>query len=454
MDAFSLAAPDRESILPTGPLRVGVLVDLALRAQSGGHVKCWERFGEAALAFQGSLDLTLHFIGERREIRVLGPNLRYVLEPPVFSTGRLPFLDHVPDQTDLSPWHSALARALPRYDVIHTTDAYFAYARTARRVSARLGIAMVNSVHTNTPNYTRIFTALTIERLFGRGKLSNLLLDRLALAAWAERRMLRQLQLHNRQSAFVFISRPDQLAPVRRVLGERAGLLRRGIDRAFFNPVKRDREWLAREFGIPPDRLVLLFVGRVNRGKNVLLLADAMTALLARGLPLHLVCAGAGNEREAIKQRLGARVSCPGNMDREDLARLYASADLFTFPSAVEEYANVVLEALASGLPVLVAREGGMGRLVKEGETGRVMPSEETPAWVEAIGELARASDRRSAMARAARLYAEDSLPSWSDVLAEDLLPRWRQAARSMSRKSGDFVGSAASVEKDRTEAA
>ena len=438
----------------TLPLRVGVLVDLPLRAGAGGHVKCWERFGEAAAAFQGSLDLTVHFIGGRRETRILGPNLRYVLEPAVFGTDRLPFLRHVPDQTDLAPWHPALARALPHYDVIHTTDAYFAYARTARRVASRLGIAMLNSVHTNTPDYTRIFTGLTIERLFGRGKLSHLLLNRLSLPARAEQRMQRQLQLHNRQSAFVFVSRPDQLAAARPVLGERVGILRRGIDRAFFTPGKRDRDWLDRHFGIPHDRLVLLFVGRVNRGKNVGLLADAMDGLIARGHPIHLICAGEGDERETMRQRLGAAASCPGNVDRETLARLYASADLFTFPSTVEEYANVVLEALASGLPVLVTREGGMGRLVKEGETGFVLPGTDPSAWVQAIDKLAGAPDRRRRMAQEARLYAEKNLPSWADVLAQDLLPRWRQAAAGMARTAARFAGIDCLPEEERTEAA
>jgi glycosyltransferase involved in cell wall biosynthesis len=431
-------------------LRVGVLVDLPRQAQSGGHVKCWERFAEAALDFPDRLDLTVHFMGEQRRRQELGANVRYVMEPPVFSTGRLPFLTHVPDHTDLAPWHPALARVLPQYDVIHTTDAYFAYARTARRVAAREGIALVNSIHTNTPDYTRIYTALTIERLFGRGTISQFLLDRLALAERAEQRMLRQLADHNRRSAFVFVSRPDQLAAVSATVAGRAGPLRRGIDRAFFNPAKRDRQWLAAEFGIAPEHVVLLFVGRLNRGKNVLLLAEAVAALIERGLPLHLICAGAGEERPAILERLGPRASCPGNVDRERLARLYASADLFTFPSAVEEYANVVLEALSSGLPALVSREGGMGRVVEDGRTGLILPADDPAGWGDAIAALADDPARRCAMAGAARAYAEARLPSWADVLAQDLLPHWQQAAQA----GRPAVPSAAGDGEERIEAA
>ena len=415
------------------PLRVGVLVDLVLSDAAGGHVKCWERFAEAALDFPDRLDLTVHFMGEREQSRELGPNVRLVVEPAVFSTERLPFLRHVPDHTDLAPWHPALARALRGYDVIHTTDAYFAYARTARRVAARNGIALVNSIHTNTPDYTRIYTALTVERLFGRGPISQFLLDRLGLAQRAEQRMLRQLAEHNRRAAFLFVSRPDQLDAAKRDMQGRAALLRRGIDRDFFHPAKRDRAWLNETLGIAADRLVLLFVGRVSLGKNVALLSDAIAGLIERGLPLHLVAAGEGDQRDALKQRLGAQVSCPGYMARETLARLYASADLFTFPSLVEESANVVQEALTSGLPVLVAREGGMGRLVEEGRTGCVLSGLDSAGWTQAIATLAGDTPRRCAMAEAARDFAEANLPSWSDVLGNDLLPHW-QAAWAMGR--------------------
>jgi glycosyltransferase involved in cell wall biosynthesis len=325
-----------------------------------------------------------------------------------------------------------LARALRGYDVIHTTDAYFAYARTARRVAAREGIALVNSIHTNTPDYARIYTALTIRRLFGQGVFSQFLLDRLALAERVGQRMVRQLAEHNRRAAFVFVSRPDQLPAAQAATGGRAGLLRRGIDRAFFNPAKRDRAWLAREFGIGEDSVVLLFVGRLDRAKNVALLAEAVAKLIGEGLALHLICAGAGEERGEILRRLGGRASCPGNVERERLARLYASADLFTFPSAVEESANVVLEALASGLAVLVSREGGMGRVVEEGRTGLILPGDAAEAWREAIGGLAGDPARRACLSADARRYAESRLPSWADVLRQDLLPRWNQAALAM----------------------
>jgi glycosyltransferase involved in cell wall biosynthesis len=416
--------------VPTRILRVGVLVDLPLGPQAGGHVRCWERLAEAARGYAGALNLTVHFIGRQSERRALADNVRYIVEPPVFSTERLSFLSHVPDHTDLARWHKRLAQQLPAYDVIHTTDAYFAYARTAMTVSARSGIPIVNSVHTNTPEYARIFTAQTVERALGPSLLAELLLKHLRIPERVEARMLRQLAEYQRRCAFALVSRPDQLALAREHLGERAGLLRRGIDHRLFNPTQRDRAWLAATYGIPEDRMVVICAGRLNRGKNVLLLAKAMAELVARGVDAHLLCAGDGDDRDTIRHCLGARATCPGNVEPAELARLYASADLFAFPSRIEEAANVVLEALASGLPVLVAQDGGMGRLVGAGETGLVLSGEDVARWVEAIAALAGDAGRRRQMGRSARRYAERAVPSWADVLGEDLLPRWQDAAR------------------------
>lgn len=382
-------------------LNVGVLVDLARRPDSGGHVKCWERLAGAAARVPG-LDLTVHFAGPKPGIEELAPNVRFFFERPVFSTARLRFLlGEVPDDADLAPWHPRLARLLPYYDVVHTTDAFFAYARTA----LRSGRPLVNSVHTNTPEYARLYAGRTFDRL-GLGTLH--------LERFVERRMRARLAAHQRRCAFAFVSRPDELAAAAVLTNGRAGLLRRGIDTSFFTPAKRRRA--------PDGRVVVLYAGRVNAGKNVGVLVDAVAA---SGPDVHLVCAGEGALREEILARLGPRASCPGNLAPAALAEAYASADLFAFPSTIEEHANVVQEALASGLPVLATTS--MARAIEPGVTGLVLPGNDPRAWAEAIASLG--PEQRACMGRAARVTAEERLPSWRDVLVEDLLPRWREAA-------------------------
>lgn len=429
MDTYAVPLTDAPSSLRPNRLRVGVLVDLPLGRRAGGHVRCWERLATAALAYGDVLDLTVHFIGVEPERRALGDTVRYILEPPVFSTERLPFLSHVPDHTDLARRHKRLARWLVTYDVIHTTDAYFAYARTAMRVGARTDIPIVNSVHTNTPEYARIFTAQTVERLFGEGVLSRLLLQRFDVPRAVEKRMLRQLETYQRRCRFALVSRPDQLDATRALMDGRAGLLRRGIDHAQFTPLKRDRAWLHATHRIPPERLVVMCAGRLNRGKNVLFLAEAMAGLIARGIDAQLLCAGDGDDRAAILEYLGERATCPGSVEPAELARLYASADLFAFPSRIEESANVVLEAMASGLPALVTRDGGMGRAITDGETGLILPGNEAAPWIDAMAELTADGELRQRMSRAARRHAERAIPSWTKVLGEDLLPFWAEAA-------------------------
>jgi glycosyltransferase involved in cell wall biosynthesis len=130
--------------------------------------------------------------------------------------------------------------------------------------------------------------------------------------------------------------------------------------------------------------------------------------------------------RAEILARLGPRAACPGNLDAAALAEAYASADLFAFPSTIEEHANVVQEALASGLPVLATPS--MARAIEPGVTGLVLQGDDKRAWTEAIAALT--AERRAEMGRAARAWAESRLPTWRDVLLEDLLPRWREAAR------------------------
>jgi glycosyltransferase involved in cell wall biosynthesis len=434
MDTRTIQDHRKVAVLDRIRLRVAVLVDLHWGADSGGHVRCWERLAEAACEFGDALDLTVYFTGAAPACRRLSDTVRYRIEAPIFSTSRLGFLAHLPDHTDLAPRHPRLARELLSYDLIHTTDAYFAYARTAAAVARRAGIPLVNSVHTNTPEYARLFTAETVERLFGRGAAARFLVERLLVAERVERRMRRQLAGHQRRCAFALVSRPNQLAAVHGMLGGRAGLLRRGIDRVAFHPARRDRAWLMADYGIPQGRFIVLAAGRLNRCKNVQLVAEAIELLVGRGVDAHLICAGDGDERRRIAARLGPRATCPGVVEPQELARLYAAADLFALPSRIEESSNVLFEALASGLPVLVARESGMGRAVRDGITGLVLPGDDASPWADAVAGLAANHRRRNAMADAARDYAESALPTWREVLAEDLLPIWEGAARQSSR--------------------
>ncbi|HTB61453.1 MAG TPA: glycosyltransferase [Polyangia bacterium] len=409
-----------------GSLRVSVLVDLIHRPDAGGHVKAWEKLAAAAVGLAG-LDLTVHFAGLVPGLRELADNVRYRFHRQAFSTARLPFLSHVPDHTDLASHHPELARHLTDAEIVHTTDAYFAYARTAERVARRRGVPLTSSVHTDTPRYTRLFTAATIERLFGPARLGHLLNDRLGLPERSEARMRRRLLRHQRLCAATLVSRPEEVGPLALLLApRRVGLLRRGIDRALFSPAHRDRPWLESKFGIPAGRVVVLFVGRIDRGKNVLTLVEAVEALLRDGRPLHLFCAGEGPERSAVGARLGPAASCPGILPPAELARVYASTDVVAHPSEIEESSNVAREALASGRAFLTTEIVARG-MVTDGEDGVVVREGSPAAWSAALAGVADSAPLRERLGAAARRRAETTLPSWRDVLEQDLVSVWRQ---------------------------
>jgi glycosyltransferase involved in cell wall biosynthesis len=414
---------------PSGPTKVHVLVDLARRPSSGGHVKSWERLAKAAVGMADALDLTVHFAGEEASTRPLAENVRFATHKSIFKSSRLPFLSEMPDHADLAPFHPELARSLAGADVLHTTDAYFAFARTAERLARRRGVPLVTSIHTDTPRYTGVFTAATIDHLFGEGKIARLLKGAAALPRRAEESMLRRFDAHQRRCAAVVVSRPDQVEPFgHRLSPVPVTLLRRGIELDVFHPAPADRGWLEQTFDIPAGRVVVAVVGRLDRIKNVLTVVDAVQLLVAEGLPVHLLCVGEGPDRKEIFERLGMRASCPGTLEPEQLARVYASADVVAHASRIEETSNVVQEALACGRPVLVATESGASRHVADGQTGVVVGGNDATSWAASLRRVITDQPLRARLGHAAAAWAAHAIPSWRDVLQQDLVSVWHRA--------------------------
>lgn len=409
-------------------LSVGVIVDLFQLPAAGGHVKSWEKLARAACG--EPVELTIYFFGSERRTLRLAENVRYVHFRPVWSTASLPFLAGIPAHTDLAPLHPGALRRLGRHHVLHATDAYFSLARAARMLSRWSSPALVHSTHTDTPGYTRVYTEQVLRRLCGDGWLGRALRERWKVPERMGRRMQRRLERYLRSCDWALA--PDETA-VRQLRGVvrsgRTSLLRRGIDTEAFHPSRRDRARLEAQFGVSPDREVLLFAGRIDSGKDVLTLSRAVRTLLDRGLPVHVICAGEGSQTHEVRALLGERVSLPGQVSQEDLAWLYASADLFVFCSRIEVFPNVILEAKASGLPVVASARGGSKQLVA-GSDSVAVAGDEPEEWAREIEVLLRSPERRRAMGAAGRNFAENNWPSWRQVLREDLLPVWQFVAR------------------------
>jgi glycosyltransferase involved in cell wall biosynthesis/predicted metal-dependent phosphoesterase TrpH len=168
----------------------------------------------------------------------------------------------------------------------------------------------------------------------------------------------------------------------------------RGVDTARFDPSLRE----------PPARtgeLTVLYAGRLTKEKGVDLLADAFLRAHARDPRLRLALAGGGPEEPALRERLGEHAVFLGWLEGDALARAYASADLFLFASSTDTFGQVILEAQASGVPVVAVAEGGPRTLIEDGRTGLLRPAD-PDALAAALCELAAAPALRGRVAAAA----------------------------------------------------
>lgn len=149
---------------------------------------------------------------------------------------------------------------------------------------------------------------------------------------------------------------------------ERLRLWARGVDTSRFTPEKRSDEMRKRLLaGRPEDSVIVLYVGRLATEKRVELLEE-----VARLEGVALVIIGDGERRPALEELFGDRAHFAGYLFGEELAAAYASADVFAFTGTNETFGQVVMEAMASGLPVLVPNAGGVVDLVLDGMNGYV----------------------------------------------------------------------------------
>ena len=202
----------------------------------------------------------------------------------------------------------------------------------------------------------------------------------------------------------LFAPNPELCALLERTTGRPCHLMPRGVDAELFHPAKRKRN--------PDDReAVLGFVGRLSVEKNVALLAQVQEELEQRGhRSFRFLIVGHGGEEGWLRERL-PRADFTGVLHGEELAAAYANMDLFVFPSHTDTFGNVVLEALACGVPAIVTPDGGPPTIVRDGETGRIVLDAEFAA---AVAEVLANPAKHAAMRLAARDYALTM--SWDSV--------------------------------------
>ncbi len=199
----------------------------------------------------------------------------------------------------------------------------------------------------------------------------------------------------------------------------------RGVDSELFSPDKRDMAW-RRMLGIADDEVAVSFVGRLVKEKNTGITVRVLNMLRQKGLKLRPVIVGDGPEMAAMKAAL-PDAAFVGFLHGDELARAYASSDIFFFPSESETFGNVTLEAMASGLPAVNAISSGSNSLVVDGDTGFLVSARDEAGLAARIETLARDEALRKRMGGAARQRALTF--SW-DAILSGLVESYRQVLR------------------------
>ena len=204
----------------------------------------------------------------------------------------------------------------------------------------------------------------------------------------------------------------------------------RGINADLFNP-NVNRDAALRSFGVDPSSFVVLYVGRLAAEKSVDSLLEAFRSLPeAERADMELVIAGDGPLYRELSETIAPheRIRLLGFVEGRRLAELYAASDVFLFPSATETFGNVVLEAMASGTPVVGAAAGGVADTVRHGDTGWLCPPRDAAAFAAALTTLRRDAGLRERLSAAALEYAREQ--SW-DRIFQGLLSSYEQVVRT-----------------------
>ena len=324
------------------------------------------------------------------------------------------FLRHIP----------LIGEVLERFqpDLIHITGPS-EVGMLGAGLAHHLRLPLAASWHTNVHEYlarrSEWFLRLLPER---QSAAAEQKIEDLAMAAAARFYSVAQV---------LFAPNPELCALLERSTGRKCYRMPRGVDAALFHPSKRTRK-------SDEDEVVLGFVGRLSVEKNIALLVQVQEELERMGhANFHFLIVGHGGEADWLRERL-PRAEFAGVLRGEALAEAYANMDLFVFPSHTDTFGNVVLEALASGVPAIVTPDGGPPTIVRDGETGRIVPDAE---FASAVAAILADPAQHARMRQAARSYALTA--SWDSVFEgvyaayETILPAKRfSAAGSAPEKS------------------
>jgi glycosyltransferase involved in cell wall biosynthesis len=251
---------------------------------------------------------------------------------------------------------------------------------SALRVARRLGIPALSGFHTNFHSYSRHYRM-----------------------GWLQNLILRYLRRFHNQSTGTLVPTADLRERLQTLGFKNVSILSRGVDNDLFAPERRSAE-LRRHWGVSDSDVAVLYVGRIAPEKNVKLATDAYRAMKQRRGSVKFVVVGEGPACGALQRENADLIFC-GLRTGEQLAKHYASADVFLFPSETETFGNVTLEAMASGLVVIAYDYAAAKMHIRHGETGVLVPYGDSTAFVDSATRLVRDPSSLDKIRRQAREY-------------------------------------------------
>jgi glycosyltransferase involved in cell wall biosynthesis len=297
-----------------------------------------------------------------------------------------------------------------RPDLVHIATEATLGLSTLRH-ARRKKIPVVSSFHTNFDQYSAHYRV-----------------------GWARSPIWRYLRWFHNRSVETYVPSRTTIAELESRGFERLVLWPRGVDGTLFRPDRPGRHEVRQALGFGPSDVVIAYVSRIASEKNVGYLAEALGLVAAARPDVRLLFAGDGPARANLERRMGPHARFAGYRVGEDLADHYAAADLFAFASLTETFGNVVLEAMASGLPVVALRAGGVADTVQPGVTGALIdPSSPPTEFAEALQTLVDDPVLRRRTAESARWYA--LAQSW-DAIMEGLRERYQRLIDSRTARA------------------
>lgn len=251
---------------------------------------------------------------------------------------------------------------------------------SAVRAARSLGIPIVSGFHTNFHQYCKHY---------GVG--------------WLQTLALQYLRWFHNQTECTLVSNEELRAQLQSAGFNNVSILERGVNSQLFMPQRRCSE-LRREWGVTGEDLVLLCVGRIAAEKNLNLAVEAYRAMRRLSDRIRLVIVGDGPRRSVLQGKYPDLIFA-GMQTGEQLAKYYASGDIFLFPSETETFGNVTLEAMASGLAVIAYNYAGARLHITSGDTGVLVRFGDANAFVDSACNLIREPQVIKRIRRQARQY-------------------------------------------------